>query len=119
MTAAGVIVLVASLAAPITPSSPPTSTTSSSAAVIASSTPETGAGISVSTLSVETSTRGSSTVMVSPICLSQRVTVPSVTLSPNCGIVTETDIPVLLLRSDVPGGCRSAAVALPVIGSGV
>ncbi|EUA28031.1 2-oxoglutarate dehydrogenase, E2 component, dihydrolipoamide succinyltransferase domain protein [Mycobacterium xenopi 3993] len=35
-----------------------------------------GDGISVSTLSVETSNRGSSTSTVSPSCLSQRVTVP-------------------------------------------
>jgi hypothetical protein len=41
-----------------------------------------GEGISVSTLSVETSSSGSSTATVSPTCLSQRVTVPSVTDSP-------------------------------------
>ena len=81
-----------SSAAPMTPSSPPTRTTESSPAVIARSTPETGAGISVSTLSVETSRSGSSAAMVSPTCLSQRVTVPSVTLSPSWGIVTETDM---------------------------
>ncbi len=52
--------------------------------------PVAGAGISVSTLSVDTSTSGSSTWTVSPSCLSQRVTVPSVTLSPRAGIVTET-----------------------------
>ena len=44
-----------------------------------------GDGISVSTLSVETSSRGSSTSTRSPSCLSQRVTVPSVTLSPSRG----------------------------------
>ncbi len=82
----------ASSAAPMTPSSPPTATTSSSPAVIASSTPEAGAGISVSTLSVDTSTSGSSAWTVSPTCLSQRVTVPSVTLSPSWGNVTETDM---------------------------
>ena len=47
-----------------------------------------GTGISVSTLSVETSSNGSSTSTVSPSCLSQRVTVPSVTLSPRAGIWT-------------------------------
>lgn len=49
----------------------------------------TGDGISVSTLSVETSSKGSSTSTVSPSCLSHRVTVPSVTLSPRAGIWTE------------------------------
>ena len=45
--------------------------------------PAAGDGISVSTLSVETSSNGSSTSTRSPSCLSQRVTVPSVTLSPS------------------------------------
>jgi hypothetical protein len=44
-------------------------------------TPLTGEGISVSTLSVEISSRPSSAWIVSPTFLSQRVTVPSVTLS--------------------------------------
>jgi hypothetical protein len=51
-------------------------------------TPETGEGISVSTLSVETSSSASSTLTESPTFFSQRVTVPSVTLSPSAGIVT-------------------------------
>ena len=50
--------------------------------------PATGEGISVSTLSVETSSNGSSTSTRSPSDLSQRVTVPSVTDSPRAGIVT-------------------------------
>ena len=73
---------------PITARSPPTSTVSSSPATIRSSTPAAGEGISVSTLSVETSSSGSSTSTRSPSCLSQRVTVPSVTLSPRAGIWT-------------------------------
>ena len=52
--------------------------------------PVAGEGISVSTLSVETSRSGSSTLIVSPTFLSQRVTVPSVTDSPRAGIVTTT-----------------------------
>jgi hypothetical protein len=52
------------------------------------STPATGDGISVSTLSVETSNKGSSTSTVSPSCFNHRVTVPSVTLSPSAGIWT-------------------------------
>ncbi|VBA55135.1 hypothetical protein LAUMK191_03270 [Mycobacterium attenuatum] len=51
-------------------------------------TPATGDGISVSTLSVETSTSGSSTPTESPTFFSQRVTVPSVTDSPSSGIST-------------------------------
>jgi len=48
----------------------------------------TGEGISVSTLSVETSTMASSTLITSPTFFNQRVTVPSVTDSPSWGIVT-------------------------------
>src|SRR5688572_19661554 len=73
----------------MTASSAPTSTVSSSATRIVVSTPAAGEGISVSTLSVETSRSGSSTSTRSPSCLSQRVTVPSVTLSPRAGICTE------------------------------
>ena len=77
---------------PMTASSPPTATTASSPAVIASNVPVAGEGISVSTLSVDTSSSGSSTVTWSPTFFSQRVTVPSVTLSPSAGIVTRTSI---------------------------
>src|SRR4051794_33648166 len=69
-------------------SSAPTSTVSSSATTIFCRTPEAGDGISVSTLSVETSSSGSSALTWSPSCFSQRVTVPSDTLSPSAGIVT-------------------------------
>ena len=58
------------------------------------SVPATGDGISVSTLSVDTSSSGSSTSTRSPTCLSQRVTVPSVTLSPSSGIFTAWPEPV-------------------------
>ena len=50
--------------------------------------PELGAGISVSTLSVETSSSGSSAETMSPMLFSQRVTVPSVTDSPRAGSTT-------------------------------
>jgi len=46
----------------------------------------------VSTLSVETSSSGSSASTRSPSFFSQRVTVPSVTLSPSWGMDTETDM---------------------------
>src|SRR5215207_8705500 len=50
--------------------------------------PATGEGKSALTLSVSTSARGSSISTSSPSDLSQRVIVPSVTLSPSCGMVT-------------------------------
>ena len=74
----------------MTASSTPTSTVSSSWTLMDVTMPAAGEGISVSTLSVETSSRGSSTSTRSPSFFSQRVTVPSVTLSPRRGMVTET-----------------------------
>ncbi len=65
--------------------------------------PETGEGISVSTLSVDTSSSGSSASTRSPSFLSQRVTVPSVTLSPSWGMDTVTDI-----------ACRDSFAAQPM-----
>src|SRR5215208_6414545 len=73
---------------PITASSAPTSTVSSAWTLIDWSTPETGEGTSVSTLSVEISNRGSSALTWSPSSLSQRVMVPSVIDSPSSGMVT-------------------------------
>ena len=70
----------------------PTGTVESTGTSIVSTVPETGDGISVSTLSVETSRSASSTLTESPTFLSQRVTVPSVTDSPSAGI--ETIVPV-------------------------
>jgi hypothetical protein len=70
----------------------PTATVSSSSTAMPRRIPEAGDGISVSTLSVETSRSGSSAVTCSPSFFSQRVTVPSVTLSPSWGITTETDM---------------------------
>src|SRR5690554_6659187 len=67
----------------------PTSTVSSSCTRISSITPAMGDGIPVSTLSVDTSTSGSSTSTWSPTFFSQRVTVPSVTLSPSAGRLTD------------------------------
>ena len=82
------------------PSSPmmamtsPTSTVSSSSALISRMVPATGDGISVSTLSVETSSKGSSTSTVSPTDFSHWVIVPSVTDSPSSGITTECAISI-------------------------
>ena len=73
----------------MTASSAPTATVASTATTILVRVPLTGEGISVSTLSVDTSSSGSSTLTWSPSDLSHRVTVPSVTLSPSAGIVNE------------------------------
>ena len=66
----------------------PTSTRSPSLARISASTPATGDGTSVSTLSVDTSKSASSRATSSPTCLNHRVMVPSVTVSPSWGIMT-------------------------------
>ena len=78
-----------------------------------SKTPEAGDGISVSTLSVETSRSGSSTATESPTFFNQRVTVPSVTDSPRAGITTA------VLAPDVAVGAAGAGVAgVGVTGAG-
>ena len=68
----------------------PTATVASTGTSMLRIVPDTGDGISVSTLSVETSRSASSTVTVSPTFFNQRVTVPSVTDSPSAGIATTT-----------------------------
>ena len=73
--------------APIKARRAPTATVVSIGTSIANKTPATGDGISVSTLSVETSRSASSTATESPTFFNQRVTVPSLTLSPRAGIV--------------------------------
>ncbi len=79
---------------PISPRRAPTGTVVSTATSIARSVPATGEGISVSTLSVETSRSASSTATKSPTFLSQRVTVPSLTDSPSAGIVMTVPPPL-------------------------
>ena len=74
--------------------------------------PATGDGISVSTLSVETSRRASSTATLSPTFLSQRVTVPSVTLSPSAGIV-------IMVPAAAGVGAAGAATTGVATGGGV
>src|SRR5690242_4531346 len=77
----------AAAAAPslIMPSSAPTATVSPSLAEISPSTPADGAGTSIVTLSVSSSTSGSSTATASPAFLNQRPMVASVTDSPSVG----------------------------------
>src|SRR6516225_5516921 len=79
--------LAAAPAAPslICPSSAPTATVSPSFATISPSVPAEGAGTSIVTLSVSSSTRGSSTATGSPAFLNQRPMVASVTDSPSVG----------------------------------
>ena len=84
----------------------PTSTVSSSGTSSLITTPETGEGTSVSTLSVATDTSGSSASMVSPTALYQEETVPSVTDSPRAGMVTS--VPAV---SSLWAGVAAGAVA--------
>ncbi len=69
----------------ICPSRAPTATVWPSAAIISPSVPAEGAGTSIVTLSVSSSTNGSSTATASPAFLNQRPMVASVTDSPNVG----------------------------------
>ena len=74
-------------ASPMRASTVPTSTVPPSCTRISLSNPAAGDGTSESTLSVETSKRGSFSATWSPTSLNQRVIVPSVTVSPSWGIV--------------------------------
>ena len=78
----------ASFSLVITASTVPTSTVSPSATRIADNTPDAWAGISLSTLSVDTSNNGSPLTTSSPGRLNHFATVPSATVSPSCGILT-------------------------------
>ena len=73
---------------PMTASLVPTSTVSPSWTRICVSVPEAGLGTSVSTLSVEISSRDSSASTCSPSCFSHLVIVPSETDTPICGMTT-------------------------------
>ena len=72
----------------ITASFVPTSTVSPSWTRISAITPDAGDGTSVSTLSVEISSRLSSALICSPTCLSHFVIVPSETDTPIWGMTT-------------------------------
>ena len=71
--------------------------------------PATGEGISVSTLSVDTSSNASSTATLSPTPFNHRVTVPSLTLSPSAGIVII--VPALLAAGATAGVTGAGAAA--------
>ena len=77
----------------------PTSTVSPSATWIFTTVPLAGAGTSASTLSVEISTRVSSSAIVSPSCLCHSRMVPSVTDSPIAGMTTSTVVLTAMSRS--------------------
>ncbi|MGY4448830.1 hypothetical protein ACVWZR_003490 [Bradyrhizobium sp. i1.3.1] len=98
--AAGFAGAAAGFAAPapsvIWPSSAPTATVAPSAATISLSVPAEGAGTSMVTLSVSSSTKGSSTATGSPAFLNQRPMVASVTDSPSVG--TRISVMVFSLR---------------------
>ena len=103
---------------PINPRRAPTGTVVSTATSIANRVPATGEGISVSTLSVETSSNASSTATESPIFFSQRVTVPSLTLSPNAGIVITVPAPDAA-GAAATGATGAGAAATGAAGGGV
>src|SRR5438034_6008768 len=84
------VAVVAPAPSEITARRVPTSAVSPSWTRISLSVPDAGAGTSESTLSVETSKSGSSASTWSPTLFSQRVIVPSVTVSPSCGIWMST-----------------------------
>src|SRR5215470_11887455 len=82
---AGAFALGAPAPSLICPSKAPTATVSPSLAAISPSTPAAGAGTSIVTLSVSSSTSGSSTATGSPGCLNHLPMVASVTDSPSAG----------------------------------
>ena len=101
----------------ISASSVPTATVSPSGTRIFVTVPATGEGTSVSTLSVEISKSGSSRSIVSPSCLSHFRMVPSMIVSPSCGIWIEVTGARLLGFG--PGGhhaeSRSTAASMSAI----
>src|SRR5205085_2190229 len=90
--AAGAGLTTAAPSAEILPTTVFTWTVVPSGTLISSSTPEAGAGISASTLSVEISNSGSSRCTFSPGFFSHLVIVPSNIDSPICGITTSVAI---------------------------
>src|SRR5947207_11268254 len=78
----------------IVASTVPTSTVTPTSTAIDTSRPAAGDGTSVSTLSVEISTIGSSDSTQSPTCFFHSTTVPSATDTPIWGIVTSTSVSV-------------------------
>src|ERR1700712_950638 len=117
-TFAGAAAATGAAAAPapslICPSSAPTATVSPSLAAISPRIPADGAGTSMVTLSVSSSTKGSSTATASPAFLNQRPMVASVTDSPSVG----TRISVMVSFPHYPVQSSSAKAGDPVIRDG-
>jgi hypothetical protein len=86
----------------ITASTVPTSTVSPSWTRIWTTTPSAGLGTSVSTLSVEISSNGSSRPICSPSDLSHFVIVPSETDTPIWGMTTSVCVPVDICSPSTP-----------------
>src|ERR1700688_545435 len=86
----------------------PVATVSPSLTISSRITPVTGDGTSALTLSVETSTNASYFSTESPIFFSHCATVPSVTVSPNCGIVIVVILTALRPRLRAPHALRGA-----------
>ena len=80
--------------------------------------PATGEGISVSTLSVETSSKASSTATESPTFFSQRVTVPSETDSPSAGIEITVPAPLATGAAGVAGAAGAGVATTGAAGAG-
>ena len=99
------------LAEPISPRRAPTGTVESTGTSMARRVPATGDGISVSTLSVETSRSASSIATESPTFFNQRVTVPSLTLSPSAGIV-------ITVPAEFDAGGATGATGVGTTGAG-
>src|SRR3984957_5476044 len=115
LAGAGAAAGLAAAAAPslICPSNAPTATVSPSLAAISPRVPADGAGTSMVTLSVSSSTSGSSTATASPAFLNQRPIVASVTDSPSVG--TRISVMVCFLN---PVRSSSAKADDPVIRDG-
>src|SRR4029453_9412434 len=77
---------------PIVPSTAPTATVLPDFTAISARTPDAGAGTSTATLSVSSSTRGSSAATASPACLNHWPTVASTTDSPKLGTLISVAI---------------------------
>src|SRR5262245_49177437 len=77
---------------PIVPRTAPTATVSPDFTAISARTPDAGAGTSTVTLSVSSSTRGSSAATASPACLNHWPTVASTTDSPKLGTLISVAI---------------------------
>src|SRR5690606_36557318 len=106
----------ASPATSTTASTVPTGTVSPAWTRIFVSVPLPGEGISIETLSVSTSRRISSASTRSPTCLCQFVTVPSVTVSPSCGINTSigfyrSGCVLVAHLADLPADARQSKTA--------